>query len=378
MAMEHLSGEDLRAMLRRRGALPVDEACELCAQALDGLHAAHGAGIVHRDVKPENLFRTSNGQVKVLDFGFAKQLDSIQLDPALRTQVGYVLGTPRYMSPEHLMGPGPSHATDTYAVGCILFELIAGVPMMDAPSPYELLQRIVRDPAPTLAERTGRRFPPAVEAAIARAVAKDTAARFPSAAAMASELRRIARTVAAVDEQATVDNPAFDGSTVEVDLRRVALATAGDADGAAREIDPGEILFDEAPTSLMVSRFTDEEAASAKVRAPAPRASATPLAARVSAMPQAPAVRVQAAAPPPRERSPAAPAPSSTPRRAPRGGPSPWLLAVVIVPLAFVISFWWTLGAIRRSGAASGDEAAPRGAPAATDVARSAASAAVR
>jgi serine/threonine-protein kinase len=96
LAMEYLDGEDLRAVLRRRGALPVGEAAHLAVQALEGLHVAHKAGVIHRDVKPENLFRTTAGNLKILDFGIAKALEE-QVATGVNTAFGHVLGTPRYM-----------------------------------------------------------------------------------------------------------------------------------------------------------------------------------------------------------------------------------------------------------------------------------------
>jgi serine/threonine-protein kinase len=222
LAMEFLAGEDLRALLRRNGPLPVGEACDLAIQALDGLHVAHTAGVIHRDIKPENLFRTSTGELKILDFGIAKPLDEQLVATGVNTAFGIVLGTPRYMSPEQAKGNPLTHATDQYAIACVLFELIAGTPLVTASDTRAILRGHVLEPAPTLAQRTGRAFDPRLEQILARALAKDSAVRFGSAAEMAGALRPIA--AAARGQSAdpggadtTAINPAYSKPTVRVD-----------------------------------------------------------------------------------------------------------------------------------------------------------------
>lgn len=251
--MELLQGEDLRAVLRRRGALGATEACRLCAQALEGLHVVHVAGYVHRDLKPENLLLTDSGAVKVLDFGFAKRLDApfSSEAAALRTRAGSMLGTPRYMSPEHLIGPGASDATDQYSMGVVLFELIVGTPMMGAAANFELLQRIVFEPPPTLGERLGEAQDPMLEATLARTLAKHPEQRFVSAAAMADELRSIADRLDASDDNATTANPIYSNATVEVDLQAIARADAASR-GAHDEVDGHAVADDNEPTRRLL------------------------------------------------------------------------------------------------------------------------------
>jgi serine/threonine protein kinase len=190
IAMERLHGEDLRAHLRRVGTVPYLEAVDLVAQALDGLAVAHGAGILHRDIKPENLFRTADRRIKVLDFGIAKPLEDQQAT-GVNTAFGMVLGTPRYMSPEQAKGHPLGPATDLYAVGCVLFELIAGSPLVQGNDSRELLRQHVYGTPQSLWQRTGQRFDPRIEAIIARAVAKEASARFRSAQEMSLALRAL-------------------------------------------------------------------------------------------------------------------------------------------------------------------------------------------
>ncbi|NIV47830.1 MAG: protein kinase, partial [Gammaproteobacteria bacterium] len=134
LALELVPGEDLAARLSR-GALPVDEAIDVCRQIAEGLEAAHEAGVVHRDLKPANVRVTPDGTVKVLDFGLAKPLhpkatqdgtSTAESDSFLVTEEGLVLGTPTYMSPEQARGKPVDRRTDIWAFGCVLFECLTG------------------------------------------------------------------------------------------------------------------------------------------------------------------------------------------------------------------------------------------------------------
>jgi serine/threonine-protein kinase len=228
IAMEWLDGAVLRDVLRTRGALPAPEACRLAIQALDGLHVAHQAGVVHRDVKPENLFVTRAGVLKVLDFGVAKPMQEGDGTGA-RTAAGMVLGTPRYMAPEQAIGRALSAATDVYALGCVLFELCAGRPVFDGSDARDLLWAHVNQPAPTLAARTGHAFDPRLETILARALQKDAVARYPTAAEMADAIRALFATATSAPPppSANATDVEIPGApTVPVDLAAVA-AVAG-------------------------------------------------------------------------------------------------------------------------------------------------------
>jgi serine/threonine protein kinase len=126
LVYEYLEGGSLRRLLSRRGAVPLAEAIETISQCLEGLSACHAAGIVHRDIKPENLLLDAHGVVKICDLGIAKT------DNRGRsiTSTGFVLGSPRYMAPEQWSGDPVSPATDVYAAGVVLYELLTGKAMM--------------------------------------------------------------------------------------------------------------------------------------------------------------------------------------------------------------------------------------------------------
>lgn len=191
LVMELLRGRDLRAELALAGPLPVARALELTAQALDGLAAAHAAGVVHRDVKLENLFLGEDGALTVLDFGIAKLTDG----SASLTLPGAVVGTLRTMAPEQFARADVDPRADVYAAGLVLYELVTGRGPFDElrglPRALHFAHCATPPPAPSSLAR--RAFAAGVDDAILRALAKSPADRFQSAEEMARALRRLAR-----------------------------------------------------------------------------------------------------------------------------------------------------------------------------------------
>jgi len=188
IAMELLAGEPLTELLSR-GPLGVNQAVPIAVDILAALQAIHSRGIVHRDLKPSNVFITAHA-AKLLDFGLARpeQLDRT-LEPSLAlTRSGVVLGTPRYMAPEQVNG-GPIDArTDLFAVGAMLFEMLAGRPAFGGDSMVEVLRATLMEQPPAL---TGSPAIAAVDRVIRRALAKNPAGRPASAEAMAEELNAV-------------------------------------------------------------------------------------------------------------------------------------------------------------------------------------------
>ncbi|MEV0400877.1 serine/threonine-protein kinase [Actinoallomurus sp. NPDC050550] len=147
LVLELVEGRTLGDLMAEEGPLPLPWAAGIGAQVAAVLAAAHERGLVHRDVKPQNVMVTGDGAVKVLDFGVAALIDQTALSRLTRT--GQPIGTPAYMAPEQLRGLPTGPHTDLYALGCVLHEMLAGEPVFDGASPAELMQRqLEQAPAP--------------------------------------------------------------------------------------------------------------------------------------------------------------------------------------------------------------------------------------
>jgi len=176
LVMELVTGRTLRQVLDEAGPLPAGQAVAVTAAVCEGLEAAHAAGLVHRDVKPANIM-LARGEVKILDFGIARAGGT-----AAWTATGTVLGTAAYLSPEQAAGYPAGPQSDLYSLGCVLFELLAGVPPFTAESQVAIAYRQVHDdPGAPSARRPG--LPASLDQITARLLAKDPAARPASAAA---------------------------------------------------------------------------------------------------------------------------------------------------------------------------------------------------
>ena len=191
--MELLDGESLRARLER-GAVAPRKAAEIAASVARGLAAAHEKGIVHRDVKAENVFVTKDGHVKVLDFGLARRVepaDGGEGGGAARTSPGLVVGTPATMAPEQVNGDPTDHRADLFALGCVLYEMLAGIAPFLRDSARESMVAVLRDEPPDV--RSRRPETPADLARIVhRCLEKSPDERFQSARDLAFALESVA------------------------------------------------------------------------------------------------------------------------------------------------------------------------------------------
>jgi TolB-like protein/Tfp pilus assembly protein PilF len=177
--MPYVEGESLRARLEREGQLPIEDALRITRDVAEALGYAHSHDVVHRDIKPENIL-LSGGSALVADFGIAR---AVSFAGGTRlTETGLVLGTPTYMSPEQASGePRLDGRSDLYAMGCVLYEMLAGQPPFTGPTMQTVLARHTVDPVPSL--RTVRRTVPAhVERAVMKSLEKAPADRFATAA----------------------------------------------------------------------------------------------------------------------------------------------------------------------------------------------------
>lgn len=189
-AMELLEGETLQGLVQRVGPLPGERAVALFHQAARALSEAHASGIVHRDIKPDNLFVTALGGepdvIKVLDFGIVRMSE----DEAGLTSTGFVAGTPAYMAPEVATGDTATPAADVYALGATLYFALTGSPPFVGADAASVLRQHVHTPTPRLASRTPTPIDPGLEQVCMRALTKDPQKRFESAAEFAAALER--------------------------------------------------------------------------------------------------------------------------------------------------------------------------------------------
>jgi tRNA A-37 threonylcarbamoyl transferase component Bud32 len=179
IVFEHIPGENLKEIVEREGQLPVAQALALTHQIARGLAFAHQHGVVHRDVKPQNVLVDESGTAKVTDFGIARSLDPGEE----LTQTGTLLGTSDYIAPEQASGEPVDARSDQYSLGVLLYELLTGEVPYPADSFMAVAMRHLRDPVPSVRERR-RDVPDRVDKIVARAMAKRPADRFPSTEAM--------------------------------------------------------------------------------------------------------------------------------------------------------------------------------------------------
>jgi RNA polymerase sigma-70 factor (ECF subfamily) len=187
--MEFLAGETLRQRLDR-GALPLPSVLEIGAAVAMGLAGAHAQGIIHRDLKPANIFLTTNGQVKILDFGLARFASPAPLGPTADylTEVGRVMGTAGYMSPEQARGDIPDGRGDLFSLGCVLYEMATGHSAFPGNSAAEVIAAVLRD-EPAEMDGSGARIPPELKQLVARCLAKRIDRRIQSATDLAHALK---------------------------------------------------------------------------------------------------------------------------------------------------------------------------------------------
>jgi serine/threonine protein kinase len=223
--MEFIDGESLEQLIKRRGAIPAHEAIPIFKQALRGVAAAHRAGIVHRDLKPGNLMFTSDGTVKVMDFGIAKRAGVTGA-----TKVSTSIGSPLYMAPEQILGRAVDCRTDIYALGVTLYELLSGQRPFKSRGKAEYLvldAHVNEAPEPPTVYRYG--IPQPIVAAVMRSLAKDPNARFQSAEEFISALPDIpapAVAAPAAGVSATVVLPRKESTGTMVLPPRVPTGTA--------------------------------------------------------------------------------------------------------------------------------------------------------
>jgi serine/threonine-protein kinase len=309
IAMEFVQGADLEALMRTHEPLSLQEKLDIAIDVLSGLAYAHKRGIVHRDIKPANIRIAEDGRAKLMDFGVA-HLTSSKL-----TSTGASLGTPVYMSPEQITGGKTTPATDVFAVGAVLYELLTGCKPFDSQTLQGLFYKILTEkPTPIRESMPG--LPSALDHIVEKAMAKDALQRYQSALDMANDLTGVRSMLSGPSYPSSVSLSA----TVEHAIRRSKQAAR--VRTVRRELFAGGVLVAVALIALAWSQW-------GKSAAPAPTAvsSAPPTAAKPDSIPAAPATPVAVAPPPaPTTRVDSAiqpPVSEPAPKRVERPAPKP-------------------------------------------------------
>ena len=240
IAMELVEGIDLGEAMTPADRYGLEQKVRMMVDVCRGLHFAHRWGIVHRDVKPANIRLTTDGTIKILDFGIARRLEAESTDPNL-TQAGMVLGTPSYLSPELLQGAKVDHRADMWAVGVILYEMLAGRRPFEAPTITSLMTKILGSPPPPL-DAKALRLPDGLAAVALRALDKNPERRYTDLDEMARAL--LAAIGAAPLKEAPLDplikKRAYEANFAEARrlLAEADLTGALEAAKRARSLDP--------------------------------------------------------------------------------------------------------------------------------------------
>jgi serine/threonine-protein kinase len=218
MAMEFIEGAELRSLLSAGRALPVSQAVSIAAQVAEGLGYAHEHGVVHRDVKPANIMVLADGPVKITDFGIARMRAS---NDEL-TQSGMMLGSPKYMSPEQVIGKRADHRSDIFSLGVILYEMLAGAAPFSGENVTALMYQIVNF-APPVPSAVNPAVPELLNFIVAKMLAKPLEERYQTAQELANDLRNCERQIST---PAAITQP----------LRPLNLAGGGLAAGSQPEL----------------------------------------------------------------------------------------------------------------------------------------------
>jgi serine/threonine-protein kinase len=277
LAMELLVGATLDTKIKE-GPLEWREAVRIAVETSSALAAAHGAGLVHRDIKPQNLMLTESGELKLLDFGVAMALTESSQHKATEKQRALggfaIFGTPEYMAPEQVAGDAIDGRTDLYALGCVLYEMLTGARAFEGPSSVVVMGKQLREtPRPPRVRAPAQRIPAALEAVVVRAMAKKPEERFASAEAMRAALEE---TRTAPERRRARTRRIAAWMMTGACMLGAAGASAAWSRAHASAIAPGPVVLAAAPTPVATPVPVVPTSTSTSTPTPTPTSASTP------------------------------------------------------------------------------------------------------
>jgi len=248
MAMEYIQGVELRTLLVDGQPMGVPQALAVAAQVAEGLGYAHHQGVVHRDIKPANIMVVADGPVKITDFGIARMRASADL-----TQTGVMLGSPKYMSPEQVIGKRADHRSDIFSLGVILYEMLTGTAPFAGENVTALMYQIVNF-APPAPSSVNAQVPEMLDFVVAKMLAKPLEERYQDARELARDLRECERGLAAPAAVALAGRPSglASGSQPEMMSTHAKTVVLGQAVTRSREQDNAPVKAAEEGTSPLL------------------------------------------------------------------------------------------------------------------------------
>ncbi len=229
IAMEYIAGGTLKDRILKEGPMDAAEAVRLAMQVADALGVAHASGIVHRDVKPQNVLLTADGDAKVADFGIARAASEVSLSDS-----GLVLGTAKYMSPEQAMGDPIGPESDLYSLGVVLYEMLTGEVPFEADSAIGVAMKHVNE-APRPPREANPEVPEALDAVVMKLLQKKPEDRYPGAAELVADLSRVGEGLSPVFAAPAASPSTSGAETTRAPAQPLALAPVpGNPGGAPR------------------------------------------------------------------------------------------------------------------------------------------------
>jgi serine/threonine protein kinase/tetratricopeptide (TPR) repeat protein len=207
ITMEYVQGEDLKSSIRKMGALGIGRAVSIARQVCEGLAEAHRLGVVHRDLKPQNIMVDKNGNVRIMDFGIARSIKTKGV-----TETGVIIGTPEYISVEQVEGAEADHRSDIYSLGIILYEMVTGKVPYDGDTPLSVAVKHTTQ-FPEDPRELNAQVPVALSRLILKCIAKNRGNRYQSVEALVGELGDIVRGISTAAAEPLKKRPAILGKT---------------------------------------------------------------------------------------------------------------------------------------------------------------------